>query len=78
MSRKPLTLEDREAIACGIAAGHEGKTIAIGIGRDPSVVSREIGRGGGRSRSTARACAALTTPMGAGCICSARSTTTRP
>jgi IS30 family transposase len=46
--RRLLTLRDREEITIGIAEGLTGKQIAVRIGRDPSVVSREIGRGGGR------------------------------
>jgi IS30 family transposase len=43
-----LTVVDREEITRGIAEGLSGQQIAARIGRDPSVVSREIGRGGGR------------------------------
>jgi IS30 family transposase len=43
-----LTLQDREEITRGIAQGLAGQQIAVLIGRDPSVVSREIARGGGR------------------------------
>jgi transposase, IS30 family len=46
--RRMLTLEDREEITRGVAEGLSGKDIAARIGRDPSVVSREICRGGGR------------------------------
>jgi IS30 family transposase len=45
-----LTLEDREEISRGIAEELTGKQIAVRIGRCPSVVSREIGRHGGRER----------------------------
>ena len=41
---------DREEISRGIAEGHPGVVIAARIGRDPSVVSREIARHGGRGR----------------------------
>jgi IS30 family transposase len=44
----PLTLEDREDISRGLAKGLENKDIAASIGRDESVVSREITRHGGR------------------------------
>ena len=47
-SRKPLTLEDREDISRGLAKGLENKDIAASLGRDESVVSREIARHGGR------------------------------
>ena len=46
--RRMLTVEDREEITRGIAEGLCGKDIAALIGRDSSVVSREIHRGGGR------------------------------
>jgi IS30 family transposase len=47
-SRKRLTLENREDISRGLAKGLENKDIAASIGRDESVVSREIARHGGR------------------------------
>ena len=47
-ARKPLTMEDREDISRGLAKGLENKDIAASIGRDESVVSREITRHGGR------------------------------
>ncbi|HWG99444.1 MAG TPA: helix-turn-helix domain-containing protein [Pilimelia sp.] len=43
-----LTLPDREAISRGLAEGLPFKQIAVLIGRDPSIVSREIARHGGR------------------------------
>jgi transposase, IS30 family len=46
--RRVLTQQDREEITRGIAEGLSGKAIAARLGRDPSVVSREITRGGGR------------------------------
>ena len=46
--REPLTAEDREDISRGLAKGLENKDIAVSIGRDESVVSREIARHGGR------------------------------
>jgi IS30 family transposase len=46
--RVPLTPEDREDISRGLAKGLENKDIAASIGRDESVVSREIARHGGR------------------------------
>lgn len=48
--RQMLTLEDREEISRGIAEKRSSKEIAVRIGRCPSVVSREIGRHGGRAR----------------------------
>src|SRR5713226_8454402 len=41
-------MEDREDISRGLAKGLENKDIAASIGRDESVVSREIARHGGR------------------------------
>ncbi|HEY1919572.1 MAG TPA: IS30 family transposase [Streptosporangiaceae bacterium] len=46
--REPLTLEDREDISRGLAKGLENKDIAASVGRDESLVSREISRHGGR------------------------------
>lgn len=44
-----LTLQEREEISRGLAAGDSGVAIAARIGRDPSVISREISRNGGRT-----------------------------
>ena len=46
--RRMLTLLDREEISRGIAESLEYREIAARIGRDASVVSREIARHGGR------------------------------
>src|SRR6266568_3203435 len=59
--RQMLTVEDREEISRGVAEGLFGCQIAARIGRDPSVVSREIARHGGRGgyrayRADQRAC----------------------
>lgn len=48
--RRMVSVADREEISRGIAEGLSGKVIAQRIGRDPSVVSREIARHGGRGR----------------------------
>jgi IS30 family transposase len=48
--RRMLTLADREQISRGLAESLEYKDIAIRIGRDPSIVSREVARHGGRDR----------------------------
>jgi transposase, IS30 family len=48
--REPLTLKDREDISRSLAKGLENKEIAFSIGRDESVISREIARHGGRER----------------------------
>ncbi len=45
--RSPLTLEDREEISRGLAKGLEYRDIAASVGRDESVVSRDISRHGG-------------------------------
>jgi transposase, IS30 family len=47
--RKMLTLADREEISRGLAEGMEYKEIARLIGRNPSVVSRDVARHGGRT-----------------------------
>ncbi|HEY3035708.1 MAG TPA: IS30 family transposase [Streptosporangiaceae bacterium] len=47
--RRTLTGADREEISRGLAEGASGVVIAARIGRDPSVVSREIARHGGRA-----------------------------
>lgn len=49
-SRLRLRFEEREQISRGIAAGLSARTIARGLGRAPSTVSREIKRCGGRRR----------------------------
>jgi IS30 family transposase len=46
--RMMLMLCDREEISRGLAEGLQYKEIALRIGRDPSVVSREVARHGGR------------------------------
>lgn len=47
--RRALTLEDRESIALLRAAGSTVRAIAQAIGRDPGVVSRELGRNSAKS-----------------------------
>lgn len=42
-----LTVADREDIACGVAAGLSVRSIARGLCRAPSTVSRELSRNGG-------------------------------
>jgi len=44
-----LMLSDREEISRGLVDGLQFKEIALGLGRDPSVISREVARHGGRS-----------------------------
>jgi len=43
-----LTAAEREEISRGVAAGQSGAAIAVRLGRDRSVISREISRNGGR------------------------------
>ena len=43
-----LTLCEREEISRGVVAGHSIRSIATGLGRSPSTVSRELRRNGGR------------------------------
>ncbi|MGH3614589.1 MAG: transposase [Pseudonocardia sp.] len=58
--RRMLTEVDREEISRGIAEQAEGRVIAERIGRDPSVVCRDIAGHGGRARyrATVAGCAA--------------------
>ena len=46
---RALSLEEREEISRGIAAGHSIRRIARALGRAPSTVSREVKRHGGRA-----------------------------
>jgi transposase, IS30 family len=48
MRGEVLRVEERDDILRGIAAGWSSRAIASGLGRDPSVISREIARNGGR------------------------------
>jgi IS30 family transposase len=50
-----LRLSDREEISRGLAEGLPFKEIAARLGRDPSVVSRDVARHGGRVRYRAAA-----------------------
>lgn len=45
-----LSLEEREEISRGLAAGQSLRAIAAGLGRSPSTISREVASNGGRSR----------------------------
>ncbi len=49
-SRLALTLSEREEISRGVVAGCSIRSIARGLGRAPSTVSRELQRNGGRLR----------------------------
>src|SRR5271165_5994187 len=42
-----LTLEDREQILVGLGRGESLRSIAVGLGRSPSTVSREVAANGG-------------------------------
>jgi IS30 family transposase len=61
--RAMLMLADREEISRGLAEGLQFKEIGLRIGRDPSVISRDVGRHGGRGGY--RALAADTTACAA-------------
>ena len=55
-SARRLSLIEREEISRGLASGLSLRTIAAGLGRAPSTVSREVaGRGGRRGYRAARA-----------------------
>lgn len=45
-----LSLEEREEISRGLAAGQSLRVIAAGLGRSPSTISREVAGNGGRHR----------------------------
>jgi DNA-binding CsgD family transcriptional regulator len=47
-SRRALSLQEREEISRGLAAGDSLRSIAARIGRSPSTVSREVARNQGR------------------------------
>ena len=49
-SRLALTVQEREEISRGIAAGDSARRIAARLGRSPSTVTRELARHGGRRR----------------------------
>ncbi len=49
-SVRRLTVEEREEVTRGIAAGLSSRAIASRIGRSPSKVSREIAKNGGHAR----------------------------
>jgi IS30 family transposase len=51
---RSLSVDEREEISRGIAAGDSCRTIARRLGRAPSTVSREVARNGGRRRYRAQ------------------------
>jgi IS30 family transposase len=54
-SRRALSLDDREEISRGMAAGVSLRSVARSLGRAPSTVSRELRRNGGQRRYRAAA-----------------------
>jgi len=50
-----LSFEEREEISRGLAAGLSVREIAVGLGRAPSTISREVAVNGGRRRYRAMA-----------------------
>lgn len=59
-SQRRISAKERETINAGLAQGRSGAQIAVELGRDASVVNREIARNGGRkdySGVDAQACA---------------------
>lgn len=67
MAGRALSLDEREVIAVGIAAGRSVIETAVELGRDPSTVRREIARHGGRGgysavRADRRACRSRARP----------------
>jgi Helix-turn-helix domain len=59
-AQRSLTMAECEAISRGVAAGEPCRQIAARLGRDPSTVSRELARNGGRGRYRAQAADAAT------------------
>ncbi len=53
--RMMLVLADREEISRGLAEGLRHKEIGLRLGRDSSIISREVGRHGGRGAYRAAA-----------------------
>jgi len=49
-SLRHLSLDEREEISRGVAAGESLRCIAVRLGRAPSTISRELVRNGGRSK----------------------------
>ena len=45
-----LSFEEREEVSRGLAAGKSLRAIAVGLGRSPSTISREVASNGGRQR----------------------------
>lgn len=56
-----LSFDEREEIALGLRSGDTFTAIASRLGRDPSTVSREVNRNGGRDAYRATTAAAATT-----------------
>ena len=49
-SERHLSLDEREEISRGVAAGDSLRMVAARLGRAPSTISRELARNGGRHR----------------------------
>jgi len=49
-AKRTLTLTEREEISRNVAAGESARAIARQLGRDPSTISRELRRHGGRAQ----------------------------
>ncbi len=49
-SERHLSLDEREEISRGVAAGDSLRMVAVRLGRAPSTISRELTRNGGRHR----------------------------
>ncbi|MCH7583315.1 MAG: IS30 family transposase, partial [Acidobacteria bacterium] len=49
-SERHLSLQEREEISRGVAAGDSLRMVAARLGRAPSTISRELARNGGRHR----------------------------
>ena len=54
-ARRVLSIDEREEISRGIAAGSSLRSIAATLHRAPSTISRELGRNGGLGRYRAAA-----------------------
>ena len=68
--RKMLMLADREEISRGLAESLEYTEIGLRLGRDSSVISREVARHGGRERYRAAAAHGRHAQGGSGPSCS--------
>ena len=69
--RSPLrfSLTEREEISRGLAGGCSLRSIAAGLGRAPSSVSREVARNGGRRSNEVARCWTLAQRSEDACVC---------